>query len=462
MGGSTAASSSAPSKATSETGGDLIGDDDRPGAGSSAGATPAKDRLTLTREEREAKYQAARERIFRDFPESKSSENSNSGEQSADVSRSNSSNGRRKGYRQRLPHDDSFEARSQYNVYYGGVHYPNGHAPISNVVSDGSFATQSYMQAGSPTPGISYPRGSQPNVVYHSPTTLSNMPHYSSSIHHLNQGNWQGGHLQQPPPYGGYYAPNQLSSIPQQSPTRSPPAVASYAMPSEPQYQRPPQSWGQPQYQATFQSSAQRNPPPVHWPNVPPHTIPGTQATYPYGQLPSQSYGSNGHTNPAQQHPLPGSYVRSSFNPQTRSFVPGGGPQPRFSGGHPQSAMNASYLHSQAVPLPWVNNHDRSNHAANHTNSQQNMRTSLPPNSSNHFAQGTKKDSISKWGTPSHLPPKPPPSEVPYDFDNKNRGSSSSSQNYPNAASNHTKPGPLVVSGSVGQQNPSRGMNTNS
>ncbi|EDN04085.1 predicted protein [Histoplasma mississippiense (nom. inval.)] len=126
--GSTAPSSAAPSKATSEAGGT-----NEEGFGSSAGATPAKDRATLSREEREAKYQEARERIFRDFPESKVSDHSNSGDQSANVSRSNSGNGKRKGHKQRTPHDDSFEARSQFNAYYPGAPYSSAPLPFNAI-----------------------------------------------------------------------------------------------------------------------------------------------------------------------------------------------------------------------------------------------------------------------------------------------------------------------------------------
>lgn len=133
--GSIAASSSAPSKAPSEAG-DSGQEGDR-----APSSTEAKDRLVLTREEREAKYQEARERIFRDFPESAKSDTT-SGDSNPNMSRSSSTSGRKKNYRQRTPHDDSFEVRSQFNAYYPGVSYGNGPMPFNASANDGSYPQQ--------------------------------------------------------------------------------------------------------------------------------------------------------------------------------------------------------------------------------------------------------------------------------------------------------------------------------
>src|ERR1700728_859123 len=67
---STAPSSSVPSKTTSEAGADMTGADTTSDEGvmSAAEATPSKDKSKLTREEKEAHYKAARERIFGDLP----------------------------------------------------------------------------------------------------------------------------------------------------------------------------------------------------------------------------------------------------------------------------------------------------------------------------------------------------------------------------------------------------------
>ena len=82
----TAEASATPSKAGSET-----GDDSQRGTGvaSPTDSTVAKDKSSLTREEREAKYKETRERIF--GPES---ENADSNEAANELSRASSRNER--------------------------------------------------------------------------------------------------------------------------------------------------------------------------------------------------------------------------------------------------------------------------------------------------------------------------------------------------------------------------------
>ncbi|KAJ9262437.1 hypothetical protein DTO195F2_3485 [Paecilomyces variotii] len=425
-GGSTGANSSAPSKTTSEAGGE--GNDEERG-GSSAGATPAKDRTTMTREEREAKYQEARERIFRDFPESKSSDNA-SGDQSAQMSRSSSASGRKKTHRQKTPHDDSFEARSQFNAYYPGMHYASGPVPYNVPMGDGSYTGQPpYMVGPGASPSMGYVQNAQHNAMYSAPMNMNSVPHYPMTVSpHMAQNNgWQNGALPQGSPYSGYASINQPSAMmAQQSSTRSSPAMNNYAVPNTAQYQQTAPSWMPTPYQSSFQHSPQRNPPPVHWPNYPSQSMVSGPVTYPYGQLPAQPYGP-GMQNHANQHPLPGSFTRSPFNPQTRSFVPGAGSPMGYPGKGNQHGMG----HSYGGPQP---------------GNQQQWGGSQSP-ASNYAAgrngSSSSQDSIAKWGTPSHLPPKPPPSEVSSDFDMKNRITSVPNNNgLPNM-----KNGPLVVSG---------------
>ncbi|KMU73441.1 hypothetical protein CISG_03576 [Coccidioides immitis RMSCC 3703] len=80
---------------------------------------------------------------------------------------------------------------------------------------------------------------------------------------------------------------------------------------------------------------------------------------------------------------------------------------------------------------------------------QPNAKSPLPQ-SSGQGRPADNQNSIAKWGTPSHLPPKPPPSEVPYDFDRMPRTSTVPSQAYTNNTSTLSKPaasksGPLVA-----------------
>ncbi|KAL1964294.1 hypothetical protein VTN77DRAFT_7114 [Rasamsonia byssochlamydoides] len=451
--GSIAASSSAPSKAASETGGEGGGnEEDR--AGSSSGATPAKDRTTMTREEREAKYQEARERIFRDFPESKSSEN-NSGDNSANMSRSSSANGRRKNFRQKTPHDDSFEVRSQFNVYYPGMPYTTGPVPMHVAMHNGSFPSQPpyVVGPGASPPTMSYAPNGQNSAMFSSP--MNSVHHYPMAMPppHIGQNNsWQAAPVPQQSPFPGYASMNQPSPMMgQQSSTRTSPAMNSYAVPNSTQF--PPASstpWASPPYQGNFSQSPQRNAP-VHWPNYPSPSMAPNPAPYPYGQLPGQHF-----SVPVQNsvaHPVPGSYSRPPFNPQTRSFVPGGStPSARYSGKGAQHGANVSYAGSQAGgQQPWTGFPDNHGQPATHISSHSGSRNSnnAGPSSSNppRGPSSGNQDSIAKWGTPAHLPPKPPPSEVRSDFDIKGRNSSSSSHSYPNNIPPSSKNGPLVVSG---------------
>ncbi|EEP80930.1 predicted protein [Uncinocarpus reesii 1704] len=446
VGGSTAPSSSVPSKTASEVGAEGSGED---GTESSTAATPAKERQALTREEREAKYQEARERIFRDFPESKSSDSPNSGEHSANVSRSNSRAGRKK-HKQRTPHDDSFEARSQFSTYYGGVQYSNAQLPFTGPVHDPSFIPQNnYMLGQPPSAGLNFGQGNQNTTMYSPQANNTGFPHYPMGMG--PQGGWQNGHI--PAQYANFHQGAQLPMMSQQSSTRSSPAMNSYALPTGMQYPQSPPTWTQPPYQSNYPSPAvQRNPQAVHWPNLPPNPVSSTQVVYPYGQSQNQTYSQIPPSN-GSQHPLPGSFVRSSFNPQSRSFAPGAGisqPSSQPSSSHPASAS------------PWAATLDNVNRfQAKNLGSQANNRGSTST-SSGAGRQSDNKNSIAKWGTPSHLPPKPPPSEVPYDFDRMARTSTSSSQAYTNNTSTLPKPvtsksGPLVVGGTASQNSRSHG-----
>lgn len=417
--GSTAASSAVPSKTGSEAG-DSLNDGER--GGSSAGATPAKDRLTLTREEREAKYQEARERIFRDFPESKSLDGGN-GDQS-NMSRSSSTSGRKKTQRQKTPHDDSFEVRSQYNAYYPGTQYSQGPMPYNASVNEPSFPPQPFMIGpGVAPPSMGYAQG-QNGTMYSNPMGMNPMPHYSMPVspQMTPSGPWQNGAVPQSP-YSGYASINQSPAMT----TKSSPALNNYPTPNGMQYQHTPSGWSSPQYQGAYQPSTHRTPP-MQWPTYP--SQPPNPTSYPYTQYPGQ------HMNPAMQshpgvHPLPGSYNRSHFNPQTRSFVPGG----VSSGRHPaqggQHAMNPYPAMQGTVQAQWSGIPDMTKAAE--LQGPGGLRG--PPTGG--------RDSIAKWGTPSHLPPKPPPSEVSPDFDPKYRPAVPHASNGLSTSKN----GPLVVSG---------------
>ena len=114
-GANTADGSMAPSKAGSET-----GDESQRGTGvaSPTDSNLAKDKSAMTREEREAKYNETRERIF-----GPKSEIADSNEAVNEVSRTSSRNEKKK--KKHKNNDDGFEARSQFNAYYPSMQYPS-------------------------------------------------------------------------------------------------------------------------------------------------------------------------------------------------------------------------------------------------------------------------------------------------------------------------------------------------
>ncbi|KAL5043667.1 hypothetical protein BDW71DRAFT_199569 [Aspergillus fruticulosus] len=419
--GSIAASSSAPSKAASEAG----DSNDAERGGSSAAATPAKDRMSLSREEREAKYQEARERIFRDFSESKTPEMN--GEPNTNMSRSSSTSGRRKTHRQKTPHDDSFEARSQFNAYYPGMHYTNGTLPYNMGMQDSSFSSQPYMVG--------------PGVV---PTNMGGyMPSQNRVMYPGQMGTssaWQNGPAPQQLPYGGY----PINQSPAMASAKPAAPMSSYPVANNVQFQTTPAGWSSPPYQGAYPQPSQRNQTPLPWSSYQAQPL-GT-AAYPYTQYPGQPL-NTGLPNHSGSHPHPGSFSRSHFNPQTRSFVPGGtaGLVRQPNKNHPSSIGSYSSMQPNAQPQ-WacyqdVNSKNQGQVGASMTRGE--------------LSGG--KDSIAKWGTPSHLPPKPPPSEVPSDFEvKKHRNVNSASHSYSSNALPTSQNGPLVVSGGTGVPRPSQ------
>lgn len=439
-GDATTASSSAPSKPVSEAGGDG-NDEDR--GGSSAGATPAKDRSALTREEREAKYQEARERIFRDFPESKG--DSPTGDNSADISRSSSTSGRKKNFRQRTPHDDTFEARSQFNAYYPGTSYTAN--TVSMPIQNGStYGQPPYVVGpGASLPAMNYPQGTPTSNVYQ-----NNVSQYPMNTMHLGQTHtWQGPAPPQQSPYQGYATLNQPSPMMgQQAQTGSSPAMNNYAMPNAAQFgPNSPAAWGGQAYQNNYQSN-QRNAS-MHWPSYPSHPMAANNNQYSYNQPPNQHY-----PTPAQNqnsHPMMNNFNRSTFNPQTRSFVPTGNPTTnRYNHKGVGHANNMPYNNAQlnSQRQQW-SGHMESNgqlmpYVAPHPNSRVNGNNTTP-NSMPRAAQPGNNDSISKWGTPAHLPPKPPPSKVSTEFETQSRNLPAPANSFPNNGA--SQGGPLVISG---------------
>lgn len=405
-GGSTAASSSAPSKATSENGAD--GSDE--GFVSPPDGTPQRDRSTLTREEREANYKAARDRIFGDFRESLPSEAASmTGETSASISRSSSSSGKRKTGKQRRPKDDSFEARSQFvQGAFPPMPIVGQQNPYQGAYNEPAFPMQ---YSGNPS-NIGATFGSTPTQAYpgfDNNMSYSGMPNYSNIMQQSYPPNepWSPPQPQELGNWSGY-PPNQTQSV-YASPQTPVSGISQYnqAMSMPPTQMS--QSWSQNQFQNSFQQTPTlQNPQPVQWPTYSPapNSTGPNPIPYPYGQLPPQPYPSPVYN---AQHPVPGSYNgnRSLFNPNSRSFVPsnttsrsGGRNNNRKKNGNGNQKSKCASATTSAstdggMPIP--------------------QRPSQPASSSS--SSPGAKDLRTLYGAPAHLPKKPPPSQVPVQFE---------------------------------------------
>ncbi|KAH9881263.1 hypothetical protein J1614_001759 [Plenodomus biglobosus] len=415
-GTNTTANSQNHSKTTSEIGGS---------DGSNDGAD-GKDKGALTREEREARYREARKRIFGEkSEETETVEGTGSGEENEkdkDISRSSSVSGKKKAVKkQRNYDDDDFQARSHFNAYYP-QQYPVPGYSTDNVIYYNNFpgpapnAQYTGMNvAASPPPSYSTPY----------PTMMS------PDTQPQSQYGWNGQQYAPPnnpmmyPGYGqgqnGYdlsadfqrgMSSFQNAGIPSQvTPKMTNPQMAPYQDTYQPPQHMPmtsgwPQASQQPSYPVAPNSYAK--PGPGNRPMSAPHQ-PQLPGSYQY-QYPPNGY--NGKSN-RNQHPVPGSYTRPQFNPATQSFIPHG--VPSYMGqGPPQMSGYGSF--QPQVQNPMTAQMPRQSPSANSTpsfGSPQSMQGNGSGSSMNRIASqpgdpSSLQNSIAKYGTPSHLPPKPP------------------------------------------------------
>lgn len=379
---STAPSSSA-SKATSEAG------HSEEGLTSPTESTPGRDKSKMTREEREAQYKAVRERIFGDFQELAIGENASTGENSASMSRSSSSSGRKKHRRQKTPKDDSFEARSAFIPSYGpmpGMNPQGGYHQAQYI--DGSMHSAYDTGQGFYGPQMNF--GTTPTQAH--PGFDSGMP-TSPMAYGQESGDWS---AMQQSAYYGYPQGSMRPSHPQMNPMQSMNQFGQYA--NGPQSQ---QSWQGSQFSPNYQQQMGPGPTGGNWMNYPGYGF-GQQMQPPFA-------GSNPGTPPVAAMGN-SSMNRSLFNPQTRSFIPSTSSsrtgsrnssrkKPVASGGGPNQGRNTvrSPATMQPGSLPFA---PRS----------QDMVTDPG-------AEATEESLQKKYGAPANLPKKPPPSQVVSHFD---------------------------------------------
>ncbi|KAK5163414.1 hypothetical protein LTR04_002561 [Oleoguttula sp. CCFEE 6159] len=444
-GSNTAANSQGASKTTSDAGGE---------SGSDEGQ---KNKGPQTREERQAKYNEVRQRIFGDMEDSETADVTN---EAKDPSRSSSAGGnavgKKKGKKQRNNNDDEFEARSAYNAYYATSYsaglYPSipGDATYYGAYPVGAQPAQ-YI-APSPGHAMQQPYGTlYPQMMQQDPSQYSwSPPGYEAGFSGLN--------LQQAYDQTPQQSAADLSTAfhrgmslrspnmhGQASPQRSNPVIGSYQGNHQPQTQSVNPSY----HPISFQSQGpDRSQSPYRVPQAqfghmspsyynrptssPGHSLP--QSPYPYGQLPSAGHQNNKQVR-SQQHPLPGSFNRPQFNPQSQAFVPGGqmGSYPAQSySSHMNLAIPSTSNFPSFNPMPSQLQRQSSSHSQassfgsphlSQINSSiqrsngQSMSHPLPqpvftPTSSASHTPApvaTGQSSIAKYGAAASLPPKPPP-----------------------------------------------------
>ena len=413
--------SNTPSKTTSEN--DESGNDDE-----------KRTKAPTTREEREARYEAARKRIMGSAKPLESPEQT----LDQDISRSSSAAGK-KGTRrkQRSDSDDDFEARSAFSAYYPGNFSAGAPTPPSF-----GFANPDSQSSQFPT----NPYGPQAPAGSYQQYGVPGSSHWPNHGFHANNGqqNWMPGQQQ---PYSLSNDFQRTMSFQPPVGNHAPNMQPTYNTPYAPPFPQPQQAPWPPQH--SYMPNYASQPGQTYGPVYPAgnHPVPNALQdgqTYAYGQLPSQTF--PGRPPSKLEHPLPGSYKSKHFNPQSQAFVPAHGgtagspfPSPAAPmGSVPYGAgygmpgplqrqnstpsQNAAFgsprgpaqpmMHplpqpvfprqaSPNVPLPpkpdgtpsWPG--DRHNSVSSVTNGM--------PNQNQH------QSSIAKWGAPASLPAKPPP-----------------------------------------------------
>ncbi|KAF2759562.1 hypothetical protein EJ05DRAFT_302375 [Pseudovirgaria hyperparasitica] len=429
-GTNTTANSDGPSNATS------VGSD---------GDSDGKGKQPSSHEVRMAKYNEVRQRIFGQAADAVEQAEGVKADEN-DTSRSSSASGKKTKKKSRNYDDEEFESRAHFNAYPPQA-YPAAasYQPDSSSILYGQYASN----------GIPQHQYSMMPQHVQQPMTYENG--YQMQQEASQPYVWQGQVYQQGQPlnYGvsqpmGYdlsaefqrgmqsfqSAPNITPQMPKASPVLMGGYQAHHALQHHPQ-QSMAQNWTTMPHQSSYQPSQNQ-----YQPQGSPMNQASYQSNYAYGQLPAPSL-ANGKQN-KNQHPLPGSYNRNQFNPQIQAFIPGGRASFSMQAQHAQmtppamhSYPSQSYAMSSqghvARPSPpqsqqssaFASPHFLQNIPSTVKPSNGSRPSMLPqpastssmtqasnvPTGPNHSAQSltSNESSIAKWGTPSHLPPKPPP-----------------------------------------------------
>lgn len=411
----------------------------------------------VTREEREARYEAARLRIM---GSARPSESDASKEK--DESRSSSAAGKRSKKKQRDNSDDGFEARSAYSSYFAPSFSSNGYTsqPVAYQNPQNPQGANAAQFSSTPYAAPDMAAPYQYGAVQNASAQWGGSPYPAPDG---NQSWYQGS---QPYDMSKNFSQAMSFQTADQQATASSPYAQAYGQQSF----GAPNAWQQQQSLASgpapssgygsSQSYSDRSPMPPYTSQQQQqqhqHQLHMQQQNYPFGQLPSQNMG---RAPSALEHPLPGSWKSPHFNPQSQTFVPGPanntGLQP-FTPPRPSTGTNNALPHGMPYPLERQMSSQSqgssfgSPHHAMHGAGGPRMSTqplthplpqpvfprqsspnvSLPPkpmlghqvhaeqarqSPSSVNQQSPQNSSIAKWGAPASLPAKPPPSVEPFD-----------------------------------------------
>lgn len=281
--------------------------------GESGNDDEKRGKYPLSREEREAKYEAARKRIMGSARPSETGEDASE----QDNSRSSSTAPKKAKKKQRNDSDDDFEARSAYSAYYATPFTSAGSAPApygfthAGTGHDGQLPPSGYGgQQMTTANSQQYPAAAGASWQNHSAFEQQQQQQHSPSPWMAN--------AQQP-----YDLSNDFHrAMSLQSPSMpSPQANAHPAWQTQHQqsFGGSQQQWqGQAAYTPSSSAQATHAYADTYRPSS--SSSQTQKQQYAFGQLPSQTFPGRPPSN--LEHPLPGSYKGKHFNPQSQTFVP--------------------------------------------------------------------------------------------------------------------------------------------
>lgn len=398
-----------------------------------SGSDEGKPKVPSTREEREARYEAARLRIM---GSAKPSEDMSVTEKKDD-SRSSSTTGKKKARKQRSDSEDGFEARSAYSTF------TNSGTTNAGTSANGQLYTQFQNTGGVPydqsgqSYGVAQPYGNEYQASI--PPQAEPYAWYQQGYPAMAEQGSAGWNNQNIAPY-------DMSSHFQQMSLQQPNMHVQYQQPAHPygsgsSVHSSPRQWP---------SQVQPSPhAPAMYQNMSPYQPagPSPSQSYAYGVLPNQSYVNGKRQNP--NHPIPGSFNRQQFNPQSQTFTPG---QPS-----PPPMQSPGFMPYQSTPHPLQRQHSSQSQGSSYGSSYpttlmgnlpsaQGLTHPLPQPVFSQSSQHSNRQPYQQYGPPS-------------------RGSSAGPQSgiskYGGASLPAKPPPPMDGTLSIGMNQPSQGLGHN-